>query len=66
MKSPRVRVLRAGQRFEVWLYQTGRRRQLTGSVDVRLASDAGRRGQDLVGDLVDRSLKEADRRALAL
>ena len=64
MKSPRVRVLRAGKRFEVWLYQAGRRRQLTGSVDVRLASDAGRRGQDLVGDLVDKSLKEADRRSL--
>ena len=65
MKSPRVRVLRAGKRFEVWLYQAGRRRQLTGSVDVRLASDAGRRGQDLVGDLVDKSLKEADRRSPA-
>ena len=66
IKSPRVRVLRAGQRFEVWLYQTGRRRKLSGSVDVRLASDAGRRGQDLVADLVDQSLKEADRRASSL
>jgi hypothetical protein len=65
VKLPRVRVLRAGQRFEVWLYQPGRRRQLTGSVDVRLALDAGRLGQDLVGDLVESSLKEADRRSLA-
>jgi hypothetical protein len=64
-KAPKVRVTRAGQRFEVWLYQFGQR-QLTGSLDIRLVSDAGNYGQDLVGDLVEQTLKEADRRSLAL
>jgi hypothetical protein len=61
-KKPRVRVLRAGQRFEVWLYQFGRR-SLTGTVDVRLATDATNHGQDLIGSLIDQSLREADRRS---
>ncbi|HYC65913.1 MAG TPA: hypothetical protein VEC14_14380 [Reyranellaceae bacterium] len=59
-KAPKVRVLRAGERYEVWLYRFGRRR-LTGSVNVHLASDAAKRGQDLVSELVDQSLREADR-----
>lgn len=61
-KKPKVRVLRTGRRFEVWLYQFGRR-SLTGTVNVRLANDATNHGQDLVGYLIDQSLREADRRS---
>jgi hypothetical protein len=59
---PRVRVSRSGERFNVWLYQVGRPRELTGSVNARLADDALRHGQDLINELVEKSLREADRR----
>ena len=61
-KPPKVRVSRSGQRFQVWLYKVGQPRQLAGSVSVRLANDAKKHGQDLVNDLVEKSLRDADRR----
>lgn len=64
-RKTKVRVLRAGQRYQVWLYQIGRKRKLAGSIDARLAVDAGRRGQDLINELVEKSLREADRRMMA-
>ena len=38
-------------------------RNVAGSVGIELASDAKRLGQDLVSDLVDDALREADRRS---
>jgi hypothetical protein len=46
----------------VWLKRTGGRPRRIGSVNRRLATDASRHGQDLVGDLVDTALLAADRR----
>jgi hypothetical protein len=50
---------------EVWLCEDGRRQSLTGTVNTALANDAMRHGQDLVDELIDRTLKEADRRLAA-
>ena len=61
---PKVLVSRSGERLQVWLYQVGRRRALAGSVNVGLADDALRHGQDLVNELVEESLREADRRMM--
>lgn len=58
-----VRVLSSSGRLQVWLYEDGAPHLLAGSVDAALASDAERHGQDLVGELVDRALREADRRS---
>jgi hypothetical protein len=56
-------VVRSREQLQVWLCDR-RRRQLTGSIGTELASDAKRLGQDLVGNLVDRALREADRRSV--
>lgn len=51
-----------GDEIVVWLTGKGTRPRRIGSVNRRLAADACRHGQDLVGDLVDTALLEADRR----
>lgn len=51
-----------GDEIVVWLDGKGTRPKRIGSVNRRLAADARRHGQDLVGDLVDTALLEADRR----
>lgn len=51
-----------GDEIVVWLKGNGTRPRRIGSVNRALAVDARRHGQDLVGDLVDTALLEADRR----
>jgi hypothetical protein len=58
-----VEVVRSREQLQVWL-RDSRRRQLTGTIGIELASDAKRLGQDLVGTLVDRALREAERNRL--
>lgn len=62
-RPPVVEVVESGERLQIWLHDHDERR-LAGSVRVALASDAKRLGQDLVGELVDEALREADRRSL--
>lgn len=50
-----------GEEIVVWLERKGARPRRIGSVNRRLAADARRHGQDLVGALVDIALLEADR-----
>lgn len=57
-----VRLSTQGDEIVVWLEGRGTRPKRIGSVNRRLAVDARRHGQDLVGDLVDTALLEADRR----
>ncbi len=59
-KRPAVRVLKSGGQLHVWFCRDGEPRTLAGAVDVNLAADARRYGQDLVGELVDRALWMAD------
>ena len=51
-----------GDDIVVWLKGAGRRPRRIGSVNRWLVMDARRHGQDLLGDLVDTALLEADRR----
>ena len=62
-KQPVVRVLKSGGQMRVWFCPKGATRRLAGTIDIGLAADARRHGQDLVGELVDRALWMADRRA---
>jgi hypothetical protein len=64
-KQPVVRVLKSGGQLHVWFCRDGEPRALAGAVDVSLATDAQRYGQDLVGELVDRALWMAERRSRA-
>ncbi|MBI3197388.1 MAG: hypothetical protein HYZ40_07745 [Rhodospirillales bacterium] len=50
-----------GDEIVVWLKGKGTRPRKIGSVNRRLAADARRHGQDLVGTLVDAALRAADR-----
>lgn len=59
-----LRLSTQGDEIVVWVDGTGPRPRRIGSVNRRLAADARRHGQDLVGDLVDEALREADRRTL--
>ena len=61
-RAPVVEVIESRADLQVWLHDAGKRR-LAGSVAIELASDARRLGQDLVGELVDDALREADRRS---
>lgn len=51
-----------GEEIVVWLDRKGTRPRRIVSANRRLAADARRHGQDLVGALVDIALLEADRR----
>lgn len=57
-----IRSGKNGAEIVVWLKGSGARPRRIGSVNRMLAADARRHGQDLVGDLVDTALLEADRR----
>jgi hypothetical protein len=59
---PTVEVTQSHEHLQIWLLHAGQRR-LAGSVSIELASDARRLGQDLVSELVDDALREADRRS---
>lgn len=61
-QPPVVEVIESRERLQIWLHDAGARR-LAGSVGVALASDARRLGQDLVDELIDDALREADRRS---
>ena len=61
MQSP-VQVLRSGRYLRVWYSENGEPLKLTGTIPAALANDASRYGQDLVGDLVDKTLRIAERR----
>jgi hypothetical protein len=63
--SDPLRLSSQGEEIVVWLQGKGMRPKRIGSVNRRLADDARRHGQDLVGDLVDMALLEADRRGPA-
>ena len=63
-KQAVVRVLESGGQLHVWFCRDGKPRTLAGAVDVSLAADARRYGQDLVGELVDKALWMADRQAM--
>lgn len=56
-----VQVDRAGTRFEVWLCPDGGRRRLAGRIEARLVRDARHHGQDLVEELVEQTLKQAEK-----
>ena len=60
----RVRLSALGDKIIVWLEETAARPRRIGSVKQQLAADARRHGQDIVGDLIDVALREADRRSL--
>ena len=64
-KRMSVRVTASKGCLQVWLCGGDRPQLLTGTVKADLACDAGRYGQDLVGELVDRALREADRQSIA-
>ena len=57
-----VKVKRAARCFEVWLCPDGDMPELAGMIDARLAADARHHGQDLVGELVEQAMKQAERR----
>ncbi|MDP2329082.1 MAG: hypothetical protein Q8M19_00065 [Reyranella sp.] len=50
-----------GDEIVVWLKGKGARPRQIGAINRRLAADAQRHGQDLVGALVDEALLVADR-----
>jgi hypothetical protein len=61
-QPPVVEVTESRERLQIWLHDAGAKR-LAGSIGVALASDARRLGQDLVDELIDDALREADRRS---
>ena len=64
-QRPTVEVTQTREHLQIWLHDAGQRR-LAGSVGIELASDAKRLGQDLVSELVDDALREADRRSASV
>jgi hypothetical protein len=48
--------------LRVWYCENGEPLKLTGTIPAALANDASRYGQDFVGDLVDKTLRIAERR----
>jgi hypothetical protein len=63
-QPPIVEVVKSRQQLQIWLCDD-EGRQLAGSVGLALVSDAKRLGQDLIGQLVEKALREADRRSIA-
>lgn len=61
-RPPVVEVTESRAQLQIWLHDAGAKR-LSGSIGVELASDARRLGQDLVEELIDDALREADRRS---
>ena len=61
-QPPVVEVTETREQLQIWLHDAGAK-LLAGSIGVELASDARRLGQDLVDELIDDALREADRRS---
>ena len=49
-----------GSEIVVWCVFPGRRRKRIGAANLELVADASRHGQDLVGEMVEMALKEAE------
>ena len=62
-RPPVVEVTESREHLQIWL-RDGGAKQLAGSIGIELASDARRLGQDLVDELIDDALREADRRSV--
>lgn len=62
-RSPIIEVVRSREQLQIWLCDD-EGRQLTGLIGLELASEAQRLGQDLVGHLVEKALREADCRSV--
>jgi hypothetical protein len=62
-RPPIVEVVKSREQLQIWLCDD-EGRQLAGSIGLELVSDAKRLGQDLVGNLVEKALREADRRSM--
>ena len=62
-RSPIIGMVRSREQLQIWLCDD-EGRQLTGLIGLELASEAQRLGQDLVGQLVEKALREADRRSV--
>jgi hypothetical protein len=58
----KVKVKRADTCFEVWLHPNGDTPELAGTIDAKLAVDARHHGQDLVEELFEQALRQAERR----
>lgn len=56
-----VQVGRTGTRFEVWLRPDRGMHRLAGRIEARLVLDAWHHGQDLIEELVEQTLKQAER-----
>jgi hypothetical protein len=61
-KQPAVKVIRRARHLRVWYCENGKRRELAGTIPTAIEADARRYGQDLLGNLIDRALRIADRR----
>jgi hypothetical protein len=61
-KRPVVQVIRSARHLHVWYCEDGKRHELAGTITAAIEADARRYGQDLLGDLIDRALRMADRR----
>jgi len=61
-KRPAVKVIRSARHLRVWYCENGKRQELAGTIPAAIEADARRYGQDLLGDLIDRALRIADRR----
>ena len=60
-ESLRPRVIFNGKCVQVWLVGKGELAKLKGSLDIALALDASRHGQDLVAELLDVAMQHAER-----
>jgi hypothetical protein len=60
--QPPWRVSTNADQIVVWLTSHSTRPKRIGAVSRQLAADASRYGQDLVGNLVETALQEAERR----
>ena len=63
-RSPVIEMVKSREQLQIWLCD-GEGRQLTGLIGLALVSDAKRLGQDLVDRLVEKALREAERRSAA-
>ena len=61
-KQPAVKVIRSARNLHVWYCENGKRQELAGTIPAAIEADARRYGQDLLGNLIDRALRIADRR----
>jgi hypothetical protein len=63
VRPPIVEVVESREQLQIWLCDA-EGRQLADSIGLALVADAKRLGQDLVSKLVEKALREADRRSI--